>query len=381
MRVAILGDYPLEPDCIGGGVEAVVRNLVTALSRLSGLETHVVTFREEITTRQIVTHGLVTIHYLPPLYRFANITFFVINKLRLLSELRLIQPDVVHAHIAGTYAEVSQLFGRPAVLTVHGIRHRAPRLNYGWLNRYVRRPLIAREERESIRNARHLIAISPYVQQEFGSVIRGQVYAIENPVRDEFFQLADETVPGRILFAGHLDRNKSPHLLVQALPAVRAVFPDAHIHIAGAPYEEDYWQELQGTLTRLGLCNYVRFLGVLPEERLLQEYAQCALLALPSRQETAPMVIQQAMAAGKPVVGSRVGGIPYLITPGETGYLVDYGDVDGLAHALLQLLMDDERRLRFGAQAREAAATRFGAMQVAQRTFAVYQSIVHDQVT
>lgn len=381
MKVAVLSDYPLDPHYLRGGVEAVVRNLVEKLSGIAGLELHVVALREIKTFRRVTSGHNLVVYYVPAAYRFANITFFLINKLRLLKVLHSIQPDVVHAHIAGTYAEVSQLFGRPAVLTVHGIRHRAPWLQSGWLNRYVRRPLIAREERASVRGARHLISISPYVEQEFGSLIRGRVYAIENPVRDEFFQLADETVPGRILFAGHVDRNKSPHLLVQALPAVRAVFPDAHIHVAGAPYEEDYWQELQADLKRLSLCDHVRFLGALPEERLLQEYAQCALLALPSRQETAPMVIQQAMAASKPVVGSRVGGIPYLITPGETGYLVDYGDVDGLAHALLQLLMDDERRLRFGAQAREAAATRFGAMQVAQRTFAVYQSIVHDQVT
>lgn len=381
MKVAILADYPFNLEYIHGGVEAVVRNLVEELSAIAGLELHVVTLYEDATFRRVTSGRSLTVHYVPAAYRFANVTFFLINKLRLLKVLRSIRPDVVHAHVAGTYAEVSQLFGRPAVLTAHGIRYRATWLDYGWLNQYVRRPLIAREERASIRGARHLIVISPYIQQEFGSLIRGQVYAIENPVRDEFFQLVDETVPGRILFAGHVDRNKSLHLLVQALPQVRAAFPAAHIHVAGAPYEKDYWQELQADLTRLGLYDHVCFLGVLSEKRLLREYAQCALLALPSRQETAPMVIQQAMAAGKPVVGSRVGGIPYLIAPGETGYLVDYGDVAGLAQALLQLLTDDGQRLRFGAQARQVAAVRFHAAQVAQRTFAVYQSIVHNHVT
>jgi len=378
MKVAILADYPLDLEYIHGGVEAVVCNLVEKLFTIAGLELHVVTLCENKAFRRVNSGRSLTVHYVPAAYRFANVTFFLINKLRLLRALHSIQPDVVHAHIAGTYAEVSQLFGRPAVLTLHGIRHRATWLDNGWLNRYVRRPLIAREERASIRGARHLIAISPYLHQEFSSFIRGQVYTIENPVRDEFFQLADEVVPGRILFAGHVDRNKSPHLLIRALSKVRAAFPAAHLHVAGAPYEDDYWQELQADVTRLGLRGHVHFLGALSEQRLLQEYAQCALLALPSRQETAPMVIQQAMAAGKPVVGSRIGGIPYLIAPGETGYLVDYGDVEGLAQAILPMLKDEDLRARLGACARAVAQTRFRADDVAQRTFAVYQSILNE---
>ncbi len=377
MKVAILSDYPLDLEYVHGGVEAVVCNLIERLSHVIGLELHVVALRENLSAYQVITRHAVTAHYLPASFRFANITFFLINKLRLLRTLRLIQPDVVHAQIAGMYAEAAQLSGFPAVLTPHGIRYRATWLDNGWLNRYVRRPLIAREERASIRGARHLIAISPYVQQEFGSLIRGKVYIIENPVRDEFFQLADEVVPGRILFAGHVDRNKSPHLLIRALSKVRASFPAAHIHVAGTPYEDDYWQELQTDVIRLGLQEHVRFLGALPEQRLLQEYAQCALLALPSRQEMAPMVIQQAMAAGKPVVGSRIGGIPYLVAPGETGYLVDYGDVEGLAQAIVPLLKDEDLRARLGARARAVAQTRFRAEDVAQRTLAVYRSILN----
>jgi glycosyltransferase involved in cell wall biosynthesis len=376
MKVAIIGDYPRDPNYVQGGVEAVVHNLVEKLSDMADLELDVVNLREDLVTPQTLTRRGVTIHYLPASHLFGNVTFFLINKIRLVQALRRIRPDVVHAHVAGEYADAAQLSGHPAVLTLHGIRHRATWLKSGWLNRHVRRPLIEREERHSVRQARHLIAISPYVQQEFAREIRGQVYAVENPVRDQFFGLPATEVPGRILFAGHVDRNKSLHHLVQALPPVRGVCAAAHVHVAGAPYEDDYWRELQADLARLGMAAHVHFLGQLSEAQLLQQYAKCALLVLPSRQETAPMVIQQAMAAGKPVVASRVGGIPYLVEPETTGYLVDYGDVLALAEAVSRLLVDPARRAHFGEQARQAARARFHAGLVAQRTLGVYQNVL-----
>ena len=182
MRVAILGDYPLDLNRIGGGVEAVVSYLVSELKNLQDLDLHVVTLREDVRQRDIRANGNLTVHYLPAAYRFANVTFFAVNRFRLLRELSAIEPDVIHAHIAGTYAEVAHTTGRPTVLTPHGIRHHESALEHGWFSRLVRRPLVTREEKASVRRARHIIAISPYIQDEFGSLIRAAVYPIENPV-------------------------------------------------------------------------------------------------------------------------------------------------------------------------------------------------------
>ena len=111
---------------------------------------------------------------------------------------------------------------------------------------------------------------------------------------------------------------------------------------------------------------------MLDRQTLLQEYAECAVLALPSRQENAPMAIIEAMAAGKPVVAARVGGVPDLVREGETGFLFEAGDASGMAHALVRLLTDDGLRTRMGMQARKEARGRFRLEEVARQYREVY---------
>lgn len=379
VRVAMLGDYPLDPTRIVGGVEAVISCLATELSCRDDLELHLVTLREDVATRRVVADGRLTVHYLPASYRFGNVTFFAVNRIRLRRELSAIQPDILHVHIAGPYAEVAFATGRPTVLTQHGMRHRAEWLDHGWFNRWVRRPLTAREELNSLRLARHLIAISPYLSKTYGHLLRATVYPIENPVDDKWFALRTGEVPGRLLFAGRVDGNKSVHHLIQALAQIRRSVPAAHLHVAGAPDEEEYWAEVRHWVKALDLEAHVHFLGQLPEQRLLEEYERCTVFVLPSRLEMSPMVIQQALAAGKPVVGTRVGGIPYLVAHEATGLIVEYGDVPGLANALTRLLSDDTLRRALGARARQEAGQRFRAAVVAQKTFEVYQTLYRER--
>ena len=88
------------------------------------------------------------------------------------------------------------------------------------------------------------------------------------------------------------------------------------------------------------------------------------------------MVIMQAMAAGKAAVSTRVGGIPYLAQDGQTGLLVDSGDVPALAEALVRLLKDDALRADMGRKAKQVAERRFRARVVAERTREVLYRIV-----
>ena len=69
-----------------------------------------------------------------------------------------------------------------------------------------------------------------------------------------------------------------------------------------------------------------------------QALEECQILVLPSQAEVSPMIVQEAMAAGKPVVATAVGGVPYLVEDGGSGILVPYGDAEELAQALEKLL-------------------------------------------
>ena len=84
------------------------------------------------------------------------------------------------------------------------------------------------------------------------------------------------------------------------------------------------------------------------------------------------MAIIEAMAAAKPVVATRVGGIPDLVEHGKTGFLVEPGDALSMAHSITKLLSDAELRLRLGAQARRQASARFRLAEVARKYREVY---------
>lgn len=88
------------------------------------------------------------------------------------------------------------------------------------------------------------------------------------------------------------------------------------------------------------------------------------------------MVIAQAMAARVPVVATRVGGVDYLVDDGRTGFVVEFGDIEGLADAMTRLLADAKLRTQMGAAGRCEADRRFRADVVARQTRAVYDQIL-----
>ena len=125
---------------------------------------------------------------------------------------------------------------------------------------------------------------------------------------------------------GRLAEVKQQGVLIRAFAQVLPAFPAARLLLVG---DGPLRAELEGLAGSLGLGGAVLFAGYQSNpERYL---AAMDVFVLPSRAEAMPLVIPEAWAAGRPVVASRVGGIPELIADGKTGLLVAPGDVDGLA--------------------------------------------------
>ncbi|MHC5035741.1 MAG: N-acetyl-alpha-D-glucosaminyl L-malate synthase BshA [Planctomycetota bacterium] len=123
----------------------------------------------------------------------------------------------------------------------------------------------------------------------------------------------------------------------------------------------------------LGVSDRTRFLGETPEvERLLA----CAdLFLLPSSKESFGLAALEAMACGAPVVASRAGGLPEVVTDGETGRLFDPGDVEGMAGGVLEILSDDARRDAMGEAARNQAVARFSPPIIIPLYEAFYEKV------
>jgi glycosyltransferase involved in cell wall biosynthesis len=154
--------------------------------------------------------------------------------------------------------------------------------------------------------------------------------------------------------------------------------PELSLHFAGAALDPMLKAELQEFVDSNQLGEQVKFLGHLSEEQVLEAYQQMSILLLTSELETSAMAILQAMAAGKPVVATAVGGVPFLVDDERTGILAGSNSAEELARGLVTLARDSKLRRRMRQAARLEALNRFKSDAVAAKTFAMYQEILKD---
>jgi glycosyltransferase involved in cell wall biosynthesis len=140
--------------------------------------------------------------------------------------------------------------------------------------------------------------------------------------------------------------------------------------LAGDGIEHQRLRELARSLPSR---DRIHFVGRLPHDRAVQYFAGCSFFALPSRHEPLGIVNLEAMAAGKAVLASRVGGVPEIVSDGETGLLVPPEDTQAWAQAIRQLCSDGDLRGRLGAAGR-TRATEFDWAEIASQYVDVYAS-------
>jgi glycogen(starch) synthase len=267
------------------------------------------------------------------------------------------EPGVVHAHaygyfplLAGGLAEM--LRGMPLVVTAHSDPggHTFSKRLFDWAVPAV-----------TLRRADRVIALTNIEAQNLQrlGVDAGRIRVIPNGVDLKEF----EDVPNRheprdefaLLFVGRCyPRQKGLEHLISALGLLLSKCK-IHLTIVG----EDWGGAgtLQALARALGVEKHVTFTGALPRNEVINAYASADAFVLPSLFEPFGIVLLEAMAAGLPVVASRVGGIPEVVSDGKTGLLVQPGDSRSLANALENLISDSALRRRLGAAGRVKATS------------------------
>jgi glycosyltransferase involved in cell wall biosynthesis len=383
LRVALGTVYPYDESRILGGVEAVAHGLVPALACVPDLEVHVVSCNCTIKRSILEQRGKVIFHWLATGRGLNSLRAATINAWRVRRVYEQIKPDIVHAQGFSEYA-IAAPTNIPLVLTPHGFDLFAPAMRnvvhfrgpVGLYRRWVGEWLTKR----SVRNAQAVISIGgDYVPRVMGRLLDGKsVYHIANPIAMDIW----EAVPSgqdsgyQVLCVGEIIERKNAVGLVQAFAEVVHRLPEARLHFAGGIGEPGYFTRAQDEVKRLGLQSNVTFLGRLDQSQLLEAHARSSLVALASIQETAPMALAQAMAAGKPVVATRVGGIPWMVEDGVTGCLVEVGDTEALAARMAELLNDEPKRASMGSAGRARAVQLFRADLVAEQTARAYRGLL-----
>ena len=158
--------------------------------------------------------------------------------------------------------------------------------------------------------------------------------------------------------------------VVRVFELVRRAVP-AKLLLVGEGPERLFVQQL---VKELKISDHVHFLG---EQDNLHSIFSCAdLLLLPSETESFGLVALEAMSCQVPVVGTRVGGLPEVVTHGESGFLAPVGEIREMADAATSLLTDEERHRRFAAAARERAVSAFDSNLIIPQYEALYERLL-----
>jgi glycosyltransferase involved in cell wall biosynthesis len=177
-----------------------------------------------------------------------------------------------------------------------------------------------------------------------------RVFVVPNAVDAEFFapNNASKAAEPTVVFAGRLARVKDPLNLIEAFKLVIEKVPDARLEILG---NGSLRQKIKNTIRNCSLCSSIEVVeGQLDIRPAL---SRAWVFVMPSRREAAPNAVLEAMSAGLPVVGTRVGGLPELIEDGVTGITVKPRDPRALADALITLLENESLRRSMGREGRE----------------------------
>jgi glycosyltransferase involved in cell wall biosynthesis len=162
------------------------------------------------------------------------------------------------------------------------------------------------------------------------------------------FGLPDRPTVG---FVGRLDTEKHLDEAITALAAVRD-HVDAQLVIAGVGTQR---ANLHAQAIRVGVSEYVHFLGFVPDAELADLYAAMDVFVMPGRAELQSLATLEALACGTPVVAANAVALPHLVHPGDNGYLYPPGDSHALAACLVTVLTDTKLRTRMGHAARTVA--------------------------
>lgn len=378
------------------GPGAHIRGLSQSLNKL-GCEVHILVLNSK--NNNGVVHG-VQMHYLTPSLSARSLLSFhvpfdggrVLNLTSFREVARLCREykmDIIHSQSPSGYGY--GLFRRgniPFVATLHGT-------SFGELGSYfdiplpfINRDVVLGAMGEMLwafltcieyKSADKVIAVSKATAEEtvrFYRLPKDRVVTIHNGIdlpNLTDLPIREENKEHTLLSVGRLVWRKGYRYLIGAMPQVLSEYPDAKLVIVGYG---DQRTPLQRHIEKLGIEGSVRFLDRVSRERLYSLYDEAEVYVQPSLYEPLGITILEAMSMSKPIVATRVGGIPELITNGVEGLLVEPRNSLQLARAITNVFSDSSCREKFGSNARKRVEREFTWETIAKKTFEFYRDLL-----
>lgn len=358
-----------------GGAELHLLTLCRCLKR-QGVEVTVACLREKVkgsrSLRADFEHENIRVVNLKADSRY-DVTFVGRLLLLLIRE----KPRILHSHLPRAdiaAALICRLGNVPSfICSVHGVyRDR-------WFGRWIA-PFL----RRAYRKADVVIAISSAVKDWLNQDLRidsGRVkvihygiepthFASQRPLAAEGALRRDRLLLGSI---GRLEPGKGFGCLIRAMPHLHKQVPHACLWIAGHD-PDGYGTKLLELIERLNLGDYVKLVGF--QKDVSSFLHNVDIFAFASQSEGFGQVVIEAMAAGKPVVASKIPSLSEIVRHGETGFLVEPDDPQGFASRISWLLMHPEEAQQMGKNGEQRVYKHFSAQQMADKTLSLYKGLL-----
>jgi glycosyltransferase involved in cell wall biosynthesis len=175
----------------------------------------------------------------------------------------------------------------------------------------------------------------------------------------------------KILFMGIIGERKGTYDIIKLIPHIVKVYPNVRFVFAG----NGEINKAQMLCKRMGILDKVEFPGWVGGNVKKKYYAEATVYLLPSYNEGFPLSVLEAMAAGLPVITTRVGGISDIVEDNVNGYLINPGDIEAMKNRLFLLLSHQDIRERFGKANKLKAKEFFDVKVIANQLYDLYSSI------
>ena len=302
--------------------------------------------------------------------------------------------DIVHAHnvyTANAAVKIANKYEVPFVYTCHNGMWCTEDVNF-----YERR-IVRSMEKKIIEKSDVSIAVSKTLKKnicEKTGIPENKIIVIYNGVDTDKFNpnVPAEDIKGKyglknseiVLFVGRVAPAKGLEYLIKAANLIineknvkdvkfLIVGPFKYMFSESKMRRTNYVRRLINLMEKYSLQDHFIFTGSVLEKDLLKFYATCDVFVLPSLFEAFPMVLVEAMASGKPVIGSKVGGISEVIENGRNGFVFESKNYRELAEKILILLEDEELKKSMGKRSRKVAENKFSWTKIAEKIIEVYK--------
>jgi glycosyltransferase involved in cell wall biosynthesis len=288
-------------------------------------------------------------------------------------EVEKFKPDLVHAHYAVGFGYWAMRTGfRPSLLSVWG----ADVIDFpsNSLKRYL--------VRKVLRNADHITATSQLLRDTVVHLLPGSEsritvipFGVKIPSSAADFPASP---PVKLCFIKAHRRKYGPDILLRAMAVVAREMPDIRLSIAGCG---EMTGKLRQMVTGLRLEKNVEFVGFIDNPEVYSFIQKHHIMVMPSLMESESfgVAVLEAGACHRPVIASRIGGVPEVMRDGETGLLVPAGDVDALAGAIAGLAKDRQLSVAMGEKGFEFVRENYDWEKSLDMMAATYNRLIHEK--